>query len=391
MTLQDLIAKYSDYQVEMRRYFHQHPEESAKEFKTAERIRAELDKLGVQWRPCGMGTGTLARISGKQPGRTILLRGDIDALSVKEETGLPYASTNSGVMHACGHDCHISMLLTAVHMIHDIQDQLKGTVVFAFQPAEEIGRGAQSMIAEGALEGVDACFGMHVWSDVAAGKVAMRKGAMMASGDRFKVKVIGKSGHGAQPQRAVDAVVMGAAIVQNLQSLVSRELDPIDTAVVTVGKFTGGTRFNVIAGTAELEGTTRAFNPEVRNSFAERITRIAKSTAEAMRGTAEVEYEYLVPVTINDPKIIDVAAGAAKKIFGEDGVLEAPQMMGGEDFSYYQEKIPGAMVLLGVRNEALGAVWPQHHGCYRVDESVLVKGAALHVQTALDFLGVELH
>ena len=136
MTLQDLIAKYSDYQVEMRRYFHQHPEESAKEFKTAERIRAELDKLGVQWRPCGMGTGTLARISGKQPGRTILLRGDIDALSVKEETGLPYASTNPGVMHACGHDCHISMLLTAVHMIHDIQDQLKGTVVFAFQPAE---------------------------------------------------------------------------------------------------------------------------------------------------------------------------------------------------------------------------------------------------------------
>lgn len=174
-------------------------------------------------------------------------------------------------MHACGHDCHISMLLTAVHMIHDIQDQLKGTVVFAFQPAEEIGRGAQSMIAEGALEGVDAWLRQHVWSDVAAGKVAMRKGAMMASGDRFKVKVIGKSGHGRTAgSSAVDAVVMGAAIVQNLQSLVSRELDPIDTAVVTVGKFTGGTRFNVIAGTAELEGTTRAFNPDVRNSFAER-------------------------------------------------------------------------------------------------------------------------
>ena len=391
MTLQDLIAKYADYQVEMRRYFHQHPEESGKEVKTAERIRAELDKLGVEWRPCGMGTGTLARISGKTPGRTIMLRGDIDALSVNEETGLPYASENEGVMHACGHDCHISMLLTAVHMVNDIKDQLKGTVVFAFQPAEEIGRGADSMIKEGALEGVDACFGMHVWSDFPAGTVAMRKGPMMASGDHFKIHVTGLSSHASQPHKGVDALVIGSAIVSNLQTIVSRELDPIDTAVVTVGKFTSGTRFNVIAGTADMEGTTRAFSPQVRNSFCERITRIAKTTAEAMRGTAEVEYNYLVPVTINDPHMIDVASGAVKKIFGEKGLLEAPQMMGGEDFAYYQEKIPGAMVLLGVRNEELGAVWPQHHGCYRVDESVLVKGAALHVQTALDFLGVELH
>ena len=390
MTLQDLIEKYSAYQVEMRRYFHQHPEESTKEVKTAQRIREELDKAGIPWRVCGMGTGTLARIEGKLPGKTIMLRGDIDALSVTEKTGLPFASENKGVMHACGHDCHISMLLTAAHMLNDVRDQIKGTVLLAFQPAEEIGRGAQSMITEGALEGVDACFGMHVWADYPAGTVGIRKGPTMASGDKFTITVKGKSTHGAQPHHGTDALVMAASVVMNLQTMVSREFSPIDTAVVTVGKLTSGTRFNVVAGDAVMEGTTRTFSKEIRDSFAERITRIAKCTAEAMRGTAEVNYEYLVPVTTNDPKICDLAAEAVTKIFGEGKVVEADQTMGGEDFAYYQEKIPGAMVFLGIRNPACNAVYPQHHMCYTVDESVLVKGAALHTQTALNFLGVDL-
>lgn len=391
MTLQDLMTKYGDYQVTMRRYFHQHPEESGKEFNTAKRIREELDQAGIAWRECGMGTGTLARIEGKEPGPTILLRGDIDALSVTEETGLPFASCTPGLMHACGHDCHISMLLTAAHMLNDIRDQLKGTVVLAFQPAEEIGKGAQAMIAEGALDGVDACFGMHVWSDYPSGQVAILRGAAMASCDRYYVHVKGYSTHGAQPHLGRDALVMGASIVMNLQTLVAREIDPTETAVVTVGKFQSGSRFNVVAGEAELEGTTRTFSPEIRASFKERITRVAKETAAAMRGTAEVEYIDLVPVTINDPKVCDVAEGAVKKIFGEEGAVQATRLMGSEDFAYYQEKIPGAMVLLGVRNEAAKSTFPQHHSRYTVDESVLVKGAALHVQTALDFLGVTLH
>ena len=390
MTLQSLMTKYNGYQVEMRRWFHQHPEESTKEFKTTERIRAELDRAGIAWRQCGLPTGTLARIEGKYPGRTILLRGDIDALSVQEETGLPFASEVPGLMHACGHDCHISMLLTAAMMVNDIKDQLNGTVVFAFQPAEELGCGAHSMVDDGALDGVDACFGMHVWSDYPAGTVASRKGPMMASGDQFKIHVKGKATHGAQPQLGADALLMGAAIAQNLQSIVSREIYPGETAVVTVGKFHAGTRFNVVAGTAELEGTTRTFSPAIRDSFAERITRIAQNTAQAMRGSAEVEYNCLVPVTINDAHMVDVVNGAVTKIFGEKGPVESELQMGGEDFAYFQQKVPGAMVLLGVRNEACGAVWPQHHGCYTVDESVLVKGAALHVQTALDFLGVDL-
>ena len=231
MTLQELMTRWNGYQIEMRRWFHQHPEESTKEVRTAERIRAELDRAGIPWRPCGLGTGTLARIEGAQPGRTILLRGDIDALSVNEETGLPYASEVPGVMHACGHDCHISMLLTAAMIVNEIRDRLKGTIVFAFQPAEELGLGARAMIEEGALEGVDACFGMHVWSDYPAGTVALRKGPMMASGDQFKIHVRGKSTHGAQPQLGADALIMGAAIAQNLQTIVSRETYPGDTAV----------------------------------------------------------------------------------------------------------------------------------------------------------------
>lgn len=390
MTLQDLMAKYATYQVEMRRWFHQRPEPSAKEVNTAKKIREELTRAGIPWRVCGMGNGTLAEIKGKQPGKTIMLRGDIDALSVKEQTGLPFASTNEGFMHACGHDCHISMLLTAAMMVNEIKDQLKGTIRFAFQPAEEIAEGARAMIAEGALDGVDGCFGMHVWSDYPAGVVAMRKGPMMASGDMFRIKVKGASSHGAQPHLGADAIVMAASIVQNLQTLVSREINPIDTAVVTVGTIQGGSRWNVVSGSATLEGTTRTFNPKVREMLPGAMERVAKNTAQALRGTASLEYVKLVPVTSNDPHMIDVASGAAKKIFGEKGVVEANLLMGGEDFSFYQEKIPGAMVLLGVRNEACKAVWPQHHECYTVDESVLIKGAALHVQTALDFLGVTL-
>lgn len=384
------MAKYAGYQVEMRRHFHQHPEESGKEVKTAEKIRAELDRAGIAWRVCGRETGTLARIEGARPGRTILLRGDIDALSVQEETGLPFASCVPGVMHACGHDCHISMLLTAAMMMNELRDQLAGTVLFAFQPAEEIGSGAEWMIADGALEGVDACFGMHVWSDYPAGKVGLRRGPMMASADHFTINVTGKATHGAQPQLGMDATIASAAIVQNLQSIVSRELDPSQTAVVTVGKLVSGTRFNVVSGSAVMEGTTRTFSPAVRRHLEESMKRIVECTAGALRCQAELKYNTLVPTTINDPKVVDVAEGAVKKIFGEDAAIEADLQMGAEDFAYYQEKIPGAMVLVGVRNEACGSVWPQHHGRYTVDESVLIKGAALHVQTALDFLGVEL-
>ena len=386
MDIEALTQKYNDYLISLRRWFHAHPEVSEKEYETSKRIKEELDKLGISWRPCGLETGVLATIKGAKPGKTILLRGDIDGLTVQEETGYEFASCNPGVMHACGHDCHISMLLTAAAMLNDIKDELHGTVLLAFQPAEEVATGAKSMIEQGCLDGVDAAFGMHVWSDFEAGKISVRTGATMASGDRFDIDVIGKGGHGAAPHQCVDAAVISAAIVQNLQTGVSREINPVDTAVITVGTINAGTRWNVVAGSAHLSGTTRCFNRDVRAFFPKFIERVATQTARAMRGDAKVSYTPLVPPTINDAALAEEVRGAAVKVFGKDCFADYPVTMGGEDFAYYQEKVPGVMILLGIRNEACDAVYAQHSGHYKVDESALIKGALLHIQVAYDFL-----
>lgn len=390
MNIQELQQKYGDYQIEMRRWFHRHPEASEHEVETAAKIREELDKMGIKWRKCGMETGTMAVIEGQAPGRTIMLRGDIDGLSVTEETGLPFASEHPGMMHACGHDCHISMLLTAAKILNDVKDKLKGRVVLAFQPAEEVGKGAQAMIEDGLLEGVDACFGQHVWWSYPAGSLGVCSGAAFASGDRFEIDVIGKSGHGAEPQSARDATIMACAIVQNLQTIVSREVNPIDTCVVTVGTIESGSRWNVISGRAKLTGTTRAYSREVRARLPEQLERIAKMTAGALGGDATLKYDELVPVTINDAKMTDLVRAAGAKLLGAEHVIEAQPTMGGEDFGNYQEHIPGVMAFFGIQNAACGACWPQHHEKYTVDESALVKGAGVYAQVALDFLGVDL-
>lgn len=386
MNIQDTAAKYADYQIEMRRHFHENPEVSGKEYETSKTVKAELDKIGVPWVACGLETGVLATIKGDKPGKTILLRGDMDALTVNEQTGLPYASKNEGVMHACGHDCHISMMLTAARILNDMKAELCGTVKLAFQPAEEIAQGAKSMIEQGAMEGVDGCFGIHVWSDVPSGKVSVEAGSRMAAAGRFVIDVTGKGGHGAAPHQCVDAVVVSAAIVNNLQTIVSREIAPSDPAVVTVGTVKAGTRWNVVAETGRLEGTTRCFSNEVFDAFPERLDRIAKDTAKAFCAEAELsDYEILVPPTINDAHMSAIAEAAARKVMSEDAPIVSPATTGGEDFAYYMKEAPGAIALLGVGNEACGAVWPQHSGNYCVDESALIKGAMLYAQVAMDF------
>lgn len=390
MTLEALQKKYNNYQIEMRRWFHQHPEKSEHEVETAKKIREELDRMGVKWRQCGQETGTLAVIEGKAPGKCILLRGDIDGLSVTEATGLPFASKNPGYMHACGHDNHISMMLTATAMLNDIKDQLKGRVVVVFQPAEEVGTGAKAMIEDGALEGVDACFSQHVWWNLPAGHLGLCRGASFAAGDRFEINITGKSGHGAEPESTHDASIMAAAIVQNLQTIVSRETSPVDTCVVTVGTIESGSRWNVISGKARLTGTVRTYSPDVQKQVPERMRRIAGCTAEALGGKAEVIYEELVPATINDEAMLEVVKGAGEKLLGADHVAFVRPTMGGEDFAYFMQKVPGVMAFYGINNPECGACYPQHHEKYTVDESVLVKGAALYVQVALSYLGVEL-
>lgn len=390
MTLEALQKKYNDYQVEMRRWFHQHPEKSEHEVETAKKIREELDRMGVKWRQCGHETGTLAVIEGKAPSKCILLRGDIDGLSVTEATGLPFASKNPGYMHACGHDNHISMMLTATAMLNEIKDQLQGRVVLVFQPAEEVGTGAKAMIEDGALEGVDACFSQHVWWNLPAGYLGLCRGASFAAGDRFEINITGKSGHGAEPESTHDASIMAAAIVQNLQTIVSRETSPVDTCVVTVGTIESGSRWNVISGKARLTGTVRTYSPDVQKQVPERMRRIAGCTAEALGGKAEVIYEELVPATINDEGMLEVVKGAGEKLLGAERVAFVKPTMGGEDFAYFMQKVPGVMAFYGINNPECGACYPQHHEKYTVDESVLVKGAALYVQVALSYLGVDL-
>ena len=385
MDIKQVAEQYAEYVIALRRHFHAFPEISEHEVETGKYIRNELTNMGVEWRPCGKGNGALATIRGGKPGRTILLRGDMDGLSVQEETGAEYASRNPGVMHACGHDCHTAMLLTAARILKDVQEELPGTVVLAYQPAEEVGGGAKDMIADGALSGVDGCFAIHVWADVEAGKVSVEPGPRMASVDQFRISVTGKGSHGAAPHQGIDAAVAVCGMVTSLQSVVSREIDPAQPAVLTVGIVSAGTRFNVVAEHGYIEGTTRSFCPEVREQLKTAIERVVKSTADGYRVRAELEWLTPVPPLLNDTHMACVAKRAARTVMGEDAPVPGEKTSGGEDFAYFLERVPGAIAWLGIHNEACGAVWPQHSGRFCVDESVLLKGAMLYAQTAVEF------
>lgn len=383
MTVKELAKKYKQDVINLRREFHKYPEASLKEFKTSEKIKEQLDKLGI---PCKIvaDTGVVADIKGEKPGKTVLLRADIDGLSVTELNECEFKSQHEGFMHACGHDCHISMLLGAAMILNDIRGELKGTVRLVFQPAEEIAQGAKKMIKAGVLEGVDGVFGMHIWSNIESGSVCVQEGPLMASADFFTIRVKGKGGHGSAPHQGVDAVMASSAIVMNLQSVVSREINPLESAVVSVGSIKSGTRFNVIASEGILEGTTRCFNPEIRDNFPKIIERIAKDTASTFRAEAELEYNLGTPVVINDGKSSKRAEKSIEKIGAKSIVIE--KITGGEDFSEYMNRVPGALAALGTGNEAKGACYPQHHPKYTVDEDSLEIGSALYAQYAQDFL-----
>jgi len=381
----ELAKKYHDFVVQMRREFHKNPEASMKEFNTQKRIREELDKIGVENVPCG-GTGVLATIRGKQPGLTVDLRGDIDALAVVEENEKEYASTVPGLMHACGHDSHGAMLLGAARVLQDMKDEIKGTVKFFFQPGEEVGLGALAMIKDGALEGVDGVMGIHVSSELPSGVINAQGGPRMASADMFKITITGKGGHGAHPEETIDAVVVGAAMVMNLQTVVSREFSPLDPLVVTVGSLKSGTRMNVIAPTAVLEGTVRYFRSDYAEPVKAAIERIMRLTAETFRATAELEYNYLIRPTYNDEAVALIAEKAAAEAAGEKNVVKAPLTTGSEDFSEFSSRVPGVMTRLGTGDAAKGTDFPHHHGRFDVDEDALVYGIAFYAQFALDFL-----
>ena len=389
MNIKESAQKYSDYVVEMRRKIHSNPELSTQEFETCKLVCEELDKIGVPYEKIGaLGTAVLATVKGALPGRTILIRGDMDALPVTEENDLPFKSKSEGKMHACGHDCHTASLLTAAHILNDVKDELHGTVKLAFQPAEETAQGAKDMIAAGAMEGVDGAYGMHVWSGVPVGKACAAAGGRMASAGMFEIFVQGKGGHGAEPASCIDAITCTTAIVNSLQTIVSREFRPVDAAVLTVGRIDAGFRWNVIADKAYIAGTTRCFDNDIAKAFPEKIERIAKGVAEAYRCTVEVKYTDLVPPTVNHPDMAAVVEGSIRTILGEDANFDFGPTTGGEDFAYFINAAPdqlGAICLLGVRNEALDCCHEHHSPKFKVDESALLNAAALYCQVADDF------
>ncbi len=384
MNIKELSKKYEQYTINMRREFHMYPELSMKEVRTSNRIKEELTKIGIPFE--SIGTGVVATIKGKNEGKTIALRADIDALEVNEIRDVPYKSKNEGVMHACGHDAHGAMLLGAAHVLNDIKDEFNGTVKLMFQPAEETAQGAKALIEGGALNGVDEVFGMHVMGNFPSGKIAVGEGPRMASADMFRIKVKGVGGHGSMPNYGVDALVAASAIVMNLQTVVSREVSPMESAVVSVGKLVSGTRFNVIADEAIMEGTTRCFSYEVREQLPAAMERIVKSTAASYRAEAEFEYNFLTAPTINNKESTERAKKAIEKIMSEDAVMEMPKTAGAEDFSEYLEMVPGTFAIVGTANKDKDTCHSNHHPMFDIDEDMLVNGVALHTQYAFDYL-----
>ena len=393
--IHELAPDISDYVIDQRHWFHAHPEIGYKEYETTERICKELDALGIPYtRP--RDTGAVATIRGTAhdayrpdgtPRRRLMLRADIDALPVSEQTGEPFQSCNPGFMHACGHDCHVAMLLGAARLLTTMTDELHGELRLVFQPAEEGGNGSKSMIECGVLEGVDGVYGTHIWSDVPAGKISCEAGPRMAATDWWRIDVTGRGAHGAMPNQGADAVLAGAAIVQSLQAIVARNMSPFEPAVVTVGQFHGGTARNVMAGTSWMEGTVRTFHEKAHKRIPQLMERMAQDTAAAYGCTASLTYEVAHSTVVNSPEASELAARAATEVLGADSLVTYQGSMPGEDFSEYLRRKPGVFVFLGSGTaDPSGKVWPQHSPKYDPDESVLVRGSMLAAQYAYDFL-----
>lgn len=384
--IKDAITNYSDELTALRRKLHSEPELSFEEVKTTAFVCAYLDELGIPYRKTEP-TGVIAEIKGTSGGKTVALRGDMDALSVEQlNTHVPYASKIEGKMHACGHDAHTSMLLIAAKALSDVKDELPGNVRLLFQPAEEIAQGAKAMVDQGAMDGVDNVFGIHIWSQMPTHKVSCTPGPSFAAADIFKVHFTGKGGHGAMPQDCIDAALVASSFVMNVQTVVSRTIDPQQAAVLTVGKMEVGTRFNIIAENALIEGTVRTFNQDVRDQIETSISQYAKSVADMYGATAEVEYIRGTEPVINDTESANLVQQVATEAFGPDVVYDEKPTMGAEDFSFFLDKAPGSFALVGSGNPEKDTEWSHHHGNFDIDEDALVTGAELYAQYAWAYL-----
>lgn len=371
-----------------RRHLHQYPELGFQEFITSEYVAEYLEQLGLQVQRGVAGTGVVALLEMGQPGPCIAVRADMDALPLREQTGLPYASRHEGAMHACGHDGHMAMALGAARMLTGLRRELAGTVKFIFQPAEEMLGGARHMIDAGVLESprVDGIIGLHLWPDLPTGQFGVKAGTIMASMDHVDIMVHGRAGHGAAPHQGVDAIITAAQVLSALQVLISRESDPADAVVLSMGSIHGGSIPNIIADQVEIRGTVRAVNAATRERMRTRVTELAQAVATGMNARAEVRYEFGYPPTVNDAKWVRYAEEALSGLYGEEAIHPlAHSQMTSEDMAYYMEHVPGAFLLIGTGGEGKGK-FPLHHPELAIDEKALHYGAAYLAQFVRNYL-----
>ena len=372
--------------VAIRRHMHMYPEISFREENTKQYIYDQIRDLGFDIRRDVGGNGIVARLHVNDNFRTIGLRADFDALPIQDEKDVPYRSQVDGAMHACGHDAHTAMLITAARILSDHKDELPVNVVFIHQHAEEmLPGGARAMVEDGALDGVDYVFGQHVSSNYPVGTLSYTYDYAYANADSFNITIQGQGGHGAEPHDAIDPVVAAASLIQQLQSIVSRTVDPLKSAVVTVGTFNSGSVFNVIPDTAEIRGTVRTFEREVKEQVRNRIENIARGIESSFGVQCTVEYSDGYPALLNDNAQIGHVLRAVRDAAYVKTAEENPPSMGGEDFSYFLQNRPGAYVYTGVRNSELGADYPHHHPKFDIDEAGMKAGLETLLRTVMEF------
>lgn len=386
-----LIQKELDEMLELRRFIHMHPELSMQEKNTTALIREKCLQYGLTEADLNLESGAAFILNPEKSENSIIFRADIDALPVEETTGLPFASAVPGISHSCGHDIHTTALLFCARILSQIRDSLNGRIIFLFQPAEEIGRGAAMVIKSGLLEKYPShmIIGIHTWPELPGGTIGIRKGPFMAASDRFQITVNGKGGHGAHPHKSVDPVLTAAYILTQIQSIVARNVPPLQSAVITVGKFNGGPAANVIPDSASMEGTVRTFLPEIRDMVQERISAIASNTAASMGAECVIDYRRGGQPVICDSETVSIIEKAGTEELGPESVihLDTPSM-GSEDFSGYLGHLPGAMFRLGTSNDRPESHGPLHNGSTVFDERAITVGARVLSRIALDTLNV---
>ncbi len=382
------IRKLHSQLVQWRRQIHQHPELAFQEILTSTFVSKKLTEMRVEHQTDIAKTGIVAIIKGSQTGPVLAIRADMDALPIYEENEVSYCSQHDGIMHACGHDGHTAIALGTAYYLSQHQHDFQGTVKIIFQPAEEGPGGAKPMIEAGVLKNpdVDAIIGLHLWNNLPVGTVGVRSGALMAAVECFRCKILGRGGHGAMPHQTVDSIILSAQIVNALQTIVARNINPIDSAVVTVGELHAGTALNVIADSAKMSGTVRYFNPSFAGYFSTRLDAIIKGICEANGATYELDYWQLYPPVVNDLHITNLVRSVALEVVEtEAGVMPDCQTMGGEDMSFFLQEVPGCYFFLGSANTNLGLDYPHHHPRFDFDETVLIMGVEMFVRCVEKF------